>query len=106
MANIMIGSTSLLICISSAFADYHEEDEIDVNDPNYNPDPTLFKGAANNPFFPLFFNAQPEGGAENVPTEIRRVDLRPKRDMALYVEIYNPNGTIPLIVTQGGMGEI
>ena len=102
----MIGLAAALIFSSSAFADHHEEDEIDVNDPNYNPDPTLFKGAANNPFFPLYFNALPEGGAENVPTEIRRIDLRPEREMTLYVEIYNPEGTIPLIVTPGGMGEI
>jgi hypothetical protein len=26
--------------------------------------------------------------------------------MTLFVEIYNPNGKIPLIVTPGGMGEI
>lgn len=104
--NLMIGMTSFLLSMGSVFADQHEEAAIDINDPNYNPDPTLFKGAANNPFFPLFFNALPEGGAENVPTEVRRIDLRPERDMTLYVEIYNPNGTIPLIVTPGGMGEI
>ena len=69
---LMIGITFFLLCIGSALADQHEEAAIDVNDPNYNPDPTLFKGAANNPFFPLFFNALPEGGAENVPTEGRR----------------------------------
>ena len=40
----MIGLAAALIFSSSAFADHHEEDEIDVNDPNYNPDPTLFKG--------------------------------------------------------------
>ena len=100
------GLFSALIVIASAYGDHHEQQEIDVNDPNYNPDSTLFRGAANNPYFPLYFNALPQGGAENVPTEVRRVDLRPDRDVTLYVEIYNPDAKIPLIVTPGGMGEI
>ncbi|MFT5211031.1 MAG: pimeloyl-ACP methyl ester carboxylesterase [Flavobacterium sp.] len=95
----------LMTLTAGVYADHHEE-EIDVNDPNYNPDSTLFKGAANNPYFPLYFNALPEGGAETVPTQVRRVDLRPDREMTLYVEIYNPDAKIPLIVTPGGMGEI
>ena len=70
------------------------------------PDVTLFKGAANNPYFPVYFNAQPEAGADAVPHETRRVDLRPERDITLYVEIYNPQGSYPLIITPGGMGEI
>lgn len=93
---------AVLKCTSSAFADHHEEDDLD----NKIPDVTLFRGAANNPYFELYFNAPPAPGAENVVTETHRIDLRPERDMTLYVEIFNPNGKIPLIVTPGGMGEI
>lgn len=102
----MIGFIASLIVGSSVYAAHHEEDGIDINDPDYNPDSTLFKGAANNPYFPLYFKALPAAGADDVPTEVRRVDLRPDREMTLYIEIYNPKGTIPLIVTPGGMGEI
>jgi pimeloyl-ACP methyl ester carboxylesterase len=73
-----------------------QNDEIDV---------TLFRGAANNSYFPVYFNALPEEGAENVEMEIHAIDLRPERDVTLHVEIYNPNGTIPLIVTPGGNGD-
>ncbi|MGB0998577.1 MAG: alpha/beta fold hydrolase [Pseudomonadales bacterium] len=73
-----------------------ENDEIDV---------TLFRGAANNSYFPVYFKAQPEPGAENVEMETRAVDLRPERDVTLHVEIYNPDGTIPLIMTPGGNGD-
>ncbi len=73
-----------------------ENDEIDV---------TLFRGAANNSYFPVYFNAEPEDGAENVNKETRNIDLRPERDVTLHVEIYNPEGTIPLIVTPGGNGD-
>ncbi len=73
-----------------------QNDEIDV---------TLFRGAANNSYFPVYFKALPEKGAENVEMEVRAVDLRPERDVTLHVEIYNPNGTIPLIVTPGGNGD-
>ena len=75
-------------------------------DPNYNPDPTLFKGAANNIWIEVLFKATPAPGSDSVPVENLLVDLRPDRDMALNVEIYNPNGSIPLIVTPGGMGDI
>ena len=101
-AKLTIGLAAVLICASSAIANHHEEDDLD----NTTPDATLFRGAANNPYFPLYFNALPAEGADEVPTEAHRVDLRPDRNMTLYVEIYNPNGKIPLIVTPGGMGEI
>jgi pimeloyl-ACP methyl ester carboxylesterase len=73
-----------------------QNDEIDV---------TLFRGAANNSYFPVYFNALPEEGAEKVAMELHAIDLRPERDVTLHVEIYNPNGTIPLIVTPGGNGD-
>lgn len=66
---------------------------------------TLFRGAADNPYFELYFNAQPSPGAENVEHETLAVDLRPHRDVTLHAEIFNPDGEIPLIVTPGGMGE-
>ena len=69
-------------------------------------DVTLFKGASNNSYFPVYFNALPEPGAENLDIARLTVDLRPERDVSLYVEIYNPNATIPLVITPGGMGEI
>ena len=73
-----------------------QNDEIDV---------TLFRGAANNSYFPVYFKAQPVPGAGNVEMEAYAVDLRPERAVTLHVEIYNPNGTIPLIVTPGGNGD-
>jgi len=66
---------------------------------------TLFKGAADNTYFEVYFQAQPVPGAADVECETLAVDLRPDRDMTLHVEIYNPSGHIPLIVTPGGMGE-
>ena len=79
-----------------------------ANDPpeDVEEDVTLFKGASNNSYFPVYFNALPEPGAEELDVERLTVDLRPERDVSLYVEIYNPTATIPLIVTPGGMGEI
>ncbi|MDG2114657.1 MAG: TetR family transcriptional regulator [Actinomycetota bacterium] len=69
-------------------------------------DVTLFKGASNNSYFPVYFNALPEPGVDKLECEKLTVDLRPERDVTLYVEIYNPQSSIPLIVTPGGMGEI
>ena len=77
--------------------DDHEEVEEDV---------TLFKGASNNSYFEVYFNALPEPGADELECEKLTIDLRPERDVSIYVEIYNPQATIPLIVTPGGMGEI
>lgn len=72
---------------------------------NEEVDVTLFRGAANNSYFEVYFKALPEDGAEKVEVETRAVDLRPERDVTLHVEIYNPNGTIPLVVTPGGNGD-
>jgi pimeloyl-ACP methyl ester carboxylesterase len=69
-------------------------------------DVTLFKSASNNSYYPVYFNALPEPGVAELECEKLNVDLRPERDVTLYVEIYNPNASIPLIVTPGGMGEI
>jgi pimeloyl-ACP methyl ester carboxylesterase len=69
-------------------------------------DVTLFKGASNNSYFEVYFNAVPEPGVEDLECEKLYVDLRPERDVTLYAEIYNPKAKIPLIVTPGGMGEI
>ena len=98
--------TTLLVIalfpLSSAYA-ANAEQVIDVQ--NDEIDVTLFRGAANNTYFPVYFNALPEEGAENVEMEIHAIDLRPERDVTLHVEIYNPRGTIPLIVTPGGNGD-
>ncbi len=69
-------------------------------------DVTLFKGASNNSYFEVYFNAVPEPGVAELECEKLYVDLRPERDVTLYAEIYNPKAKIPLIVTPGGMGEI
>ena len=69
-------------------------------------DVTLFKSASNNTYYPVYFNALPQPGVDALECEKLMVDLRPERDVSLYVEIYNPNASIPLIVTPGGMGEI
>ena len=99
----LIVTLAALLCASNSLA----ADASRVNtDPNYNPDATLFKGAANNIWIEVLFRATPAPGADSVPTDNLRVDLRPDRDMTLNVEIYNPNGSIPLIVTPGGMGDI
>ena len=58
------------------FGGAFENDESDV---------TLFRGAANNSWFPVYFNAEPESGAEDVPVEIREINLRPERDVTLHV---------------------
>jgi pimeloyl-ACP methyl ester carboxylesterase len=94
--------TGLLVFNSMAFA---QESRVNT-DPNYNPDATLFKGAANNIWIDVLFKADPAPGSDSVRTENLSVNLRPDRDMTLNVEIYNPQGSIPLIVTPGGMGDI
>jgi hypothetical protein len=53
---------------------------------------TLFRGAADNPFFEMYFNALPSPGAENVQLETHEVDLNPDRGVTLHVEIFNPTG--------------
>lgn len=68
-------------------------------------DVTLFRGAANNTWYEVYFNAPPSAGAKNVEMQTHAINLRPQRDVTLHVEIYNPNGTIPLIMTPGGNGD-
>ena len=72
---------------------------------NEEVDVTLFRGAANNSYFEVYFRALPVEGADKVEVETRAVDLRPERNVTLHVEIYNPGGTVPLIVTPGGNGD-
>ena len=78
----------------------------EANTNDVEEDVTLFKSASNNSYYPVYFNARPEPGADELECEKLTVDLRPERDVALYLEIYNPQASIPLIVTPGGMGEI
>lgn len=61
-----------------------QNDQIDV---------TLFRGAANNTYFDVYWKALPVEGAETVEVEVRAVDLRLERDVTLHVEIYNPSST-------------
>ena len=68
-------------------------------------DVTLFRGAANNTWFEVYFNAEPIEGAEKVEMESLEINLRPERDVTLYVEIFNPRAQIPLIITPGGNGD-
>ena len=68
-------------------------------------DVTLFRGAANNTWFEVYFNAVPTEGSEDVEMQSLDVDLRPERDVTLHVEIYNPSASIPLIITPGGNGD-
>ena len=58
-------------------------------------DATLFKSASNNSYYAVYFNALPEPGVDELECEKLTVDLRPERDMTLYVEIYNPNANTP-----------
>lgn len=80
-----------------------QEAAVDVQ--NDEMDVTLFRGAANNTYYDLYFNALPTAGAEKVEMQSRAINLRPERDVTLHVEIYNPNGTTPLIITPGGNGD-
>ncbi|MDP7068204.1 MAG: alpha/beta hydrolase [Acidimicrobiales bacterium] len=78
----------------------------EANTNDVEEDVTLFKSASNNSYYPVYFNALPEPGVDELECEKLSVDLRPERDVTLYLEIYNPQARIPLIVTPGGMGEI
>ena len=53
----------------------------------------------------MYFNATPTVGAENVEMQAHAINLRPKRDVTLHVEIYNPKGTTPLLITPSGNGD-
>lgn len=92
-----------LSCANAANTEANSEKAVDVQ--NDEMDVTLFRGAANNSYFPVYFEALPEKGAEDVVMESRDIDLRPQRDVTLHVEIYNPKATIPLIITPGGNGD-
>jgi pimeloyl-ACP methyl ester carboxylesterase len=78
----------------------------DKIDNDIEEDVTLFKSASNNSYYAVYFNALPEPGVDALETEKLTVDLRPERDVSVYVEIYNPTASIPLLITPGGMGEI
>ncbi len=78
---------------------------IETGDSEPEEDVTLFRGASNNSYFAVYFNAVPEPGVADLECEMLAVDLRPERDVTLHVEIYNPKAGIPLIITPGGMGE-
>ncbi|MDG1234049.1 MAG: alpha/beta hydrolase, partial [Pseudomonadales bacterium] len=91
-----------LFSLSSTYA-ANAEKVVDVQ--NDVMDVTLFRGAANNSWFEVYFNALPTADAENVEMQTHAIDLRPERDVTLHVEVYNPKGTIPLIVTPGGNGD-
>ena len=94
-------TTILLLYLSAPLAD--SEEAVDLQ--NAEMDVTLFRGAANNSYFPVYFQALPEAGAENVVMKSQSIDLRPERDVTLHVETYNPDGSIPLIITPGGNGD-
>ena len=68
-------------------------------------DVTLFRGAGNNSWFEVYFKADLVNGADKVEVETLDIDLRPKRDVTLHVEIFNPDGKLPLIITPGGNGD-
>lgn len=97
---------TLLCATFTALLSTHAASEKKVIDvQNDEMDVTLFRGAANNSYFPVYFNAEPEAGAEDVEVETHFVDLRPQRAVTLHVEIYNPNATTALIITPGGNGD-
>ena len=101
-------SGRLLLCIvtvASLLAAMANGAEYLTDIDNLETDVTLFRGAANNTYYEVYFNAKPEPGAERVVKETRFIDLRPERDVTLHVEIFNPTAQIPLIVTPGGNGD-
>tara|TARA_B100001029_G_C14686654_1_gene247517 strand:+ start:128 stop:370 length:243 start_codon:yes stop_codon:yes gene_type:complete len=53
--------------------------ELDTGDiQNDVMDVTLFRGAANNTWFEVYFNAEPTAGSESVEKQNLAVDLRPE----------------------------
>jgi len=106
LPNLAKPLTILLISAMITWSSAHAADiseAVDVQDDEI--DVTLFRGAANNSYFPVYFKARPEEGAERVLVETHAIDLRPEREVTLHVEIYNPAGSIPLIITPGGNGD-
>lgn len=104
MLNLLLTTVIGVVLISWSNV-YAASQQTAVDIQNDEMDVTLFRGAANNSYFAVYFNALPHGGAENVEMQTHFINLRPERDVTLHVEIYNPNGTIPLIVTPGGNGD-
>jgi len=100
--SVSVKALLLLVCLSRmAFG--AEGDTGDIQ--NDVMDVTLFRGAANNTWFEVYFNAVPSEGADNVETESLEINLRPERDVTLHVEVFNPRAQIPLIITPGGNGD-
>lgn len=98
-------TTALVAALISLPNVYAAEQGTVVDVQNDEMDVTLFRGAANNTYYEVYFNARPTAGAENVEMQTHAINLRPARDVTLHVEIYNPQGTIPLIITPGGNGD-
>ena len=73
--------------LPSVYASDHEA-VVDVQ--NDEMDVTLFRGAANNTYYETYFNALTEEGAKNVEMQTYAINLRPKRDVTLHIEIHNP----------------
>lgn len=101
----VILTTMLAIALLPATNACGAEAEKSIDIQNDEIDVTLFRGAANNTYFPVYFKALAEEGADKVTMQTRSVDLRPERDVTLHVEIYNPKATTPLILTPGGNGD-
>tara|TARA_Y100001970_G_scaffold293096_1_gene437742 strand:+ start:564 stop:1643 length:1080 start_codon:yes stop_codon:yes gene_type:complete len=93
----------LLVLFLSRSVSGAESDTGDIQ--NDVMDVTLFRGAANNTWFEVYFNAVPVEGAEKVEMENLEINLRPERDVTLYVEVFNPSAQIPLVITPGGNGD-
>ncbi|MFT4767995.1 MAG: pimeloyl-ACP methyl ester carboxylesterase [Glaciecola sp.] len=98
-------TTLFFTALLSLSKTYAEEAEKVLDVQNDVMDVTLFRGAANNSWFEVYFNALPIAGAGDVEMQVHAINLRPERDVSLHVEIYNPNGSIPLIMTPGGNGD-
>ena len=95
----------MALTITTALAGCSNDTTPPLDLQNAEMDVTLFRGAANNSYFDVYFNARPTPGAEQVEVDKQLIDLRPERDVTLNVEIYNPGGVIPLIITPGGNGD-
>ena len=56
---------------------------------------TLFRGAANNSWFAVYFNALPTADAENVELQTHAINLRPGEEYATVM--IHPFRTYPLV---------
>ena len=70
----------LYLQVHTTFGD-KEKKIIDLQ--NDEMDVTLFRGAANNSYFPVYFNALPVKGAENVVSASHSINLRPERNVCM-----------------------